>query len=270
MAGLILPRRFTSQPQGAVEIDWGNPLTRGLKVVHNFRGLSFRLNQVTNGRFSLVGSGFGGGSEGLEFLANASYITTPLNTTDFTNSATIIGVLKNKNSTPTEGQTGFPWNVNSNSLGTHYPHTNNTIYYSSFRGASRFYFLPSVSIPYTEKHVLAETVNGSTPSSSVYVNGNLVNMYGGAFTFSPVTPMRIGYNDQATPYVGTIYAIFVWNRELSANEIANFSRNPWQIFRAPKRTLYFDVSTPGIPTLSLPGVDQITTTGARPYVSLGF
>ena len=24
------------------------------------------------------------------------------------------------------------------------------------------------------------------------------------------------------------------------------------------------------PTLSLPGVDQITTTGARPYVSLGF
>ena len=28
MASLILPRRFTQQPQGAVEVDWSNPITR--------------------------------------------------------------------------------------------------------------------------------------------------------------------------------------------------------------------------------------------------
>ena len=28
--GLILPQRFSRQPQGPVAIDWGNPLTRGM------------------------------------------------------------------------------------------------------------------------------------------------------------------------------------------------------------------------------------------------
>ena len=70
-------------------------------------------------------------------------------------------------------------------------------------------------------------------------------------------------------YSHTIFAGLEAVATLS-NRGESLTTNPWQIFRAPKRTLYFDVSTPGIPTLSLPGVDQITTTGARPYVSLGF
>ena len=33
MAALILPKRFTSQPQYAAPIDWSNPITAGLRNV---------------------------------------------------------------------------------------------------------------------------------------------------------------------------------------------------------------------------------------------
>jgi hypothetical protein len=46
--GLILPQRFSRQPQGPVAIDWGNPLTRGL--VLDWSAVNPLINQVDGQR----------------------------------------------------------------------------------------------------------------------------------------------------------------------------------------------------------------------------
>jgi hypothetical protein len=45
-------------------------------------------------------------------------------------------------------------------------------------------------------------------------------------------PVRVGNRgDNATPFNGSIYAVFVWNRQLSNAEHASLAANPWQVFK---------------------------------------
>jgi hypothetical protein len=63
---------------------------------------------------------------------------------------------------------------------------------------------------------------------------------------------------------------YVWNRALSNVELDSIRENPWQLF-AP-RSIWVPTYTPppGVPILSSPTLSSITTTTARPQVSITF
>ena len=63
----------------------------------------------------------------------------------------------------------------------------------------------------------------------------------------------------------------LFKREMCQSEVEFFSRNPFQLLK-PRRPILYSFPSGGItiPTLSLPGVQDITATGARPKVTLTF
>ena len=280
MAGLILPRRFTSQPQGAVEVDSNNSFADKLIA---YTGASQLKNNPTDA-VTLTGTAAfspndGGmalntGSDGLARISDSSSWTFP-DTQKL--SFAFVGIINYVDS---------PWGgvlvkrrANNTLAGPMLARDSSNDWLRIYNGNSyciaNTFALSSI---FGKRCVLFVTLIGSggVTTAKLYVNG--VNVYTGTITnwinTDSTGDLVVGSENTANlTYSSGVEAnlITAWNgRALSDIEVVEFSSNPWQIFRAPKRTLYFDVSTPGIPTLSLPGVDQITTTGARPYVSLGF
>lgn len=63
----------------------------------------------------------------------------------------------------------------------------------------------------------------------------------------------------------------VWDVQRGAAEVKELAINPWQIFK-PRSEIIYSFPSGGItiPTLSLPGVQNVTQTSARPKVTLTF
>lgn len=85
-------------------------------------------------------------------------------------------------------------------------------------------------------------------------------------TLKPAASMRV--NLATLRLNGAISTALVWGRALSDNEIAEVSRDPWQLF-APRRILMPTVAASTLPTLSaatfVPG--SLTSSGFRPRVT---
>lgn len=69
-------------------------------------------------------------------------------------------------------------------------------------------------------------------------------------------------------YDGTIALVVGWTRYLSDAEVIEWSRRPWQIFRQRRRI--WAAAGAGIPVLSAATAASITTTTAKPQVTLTF
>jgi len=68
-----------------------------------------------------------------------------------------------------------------------------------------------------------------------------------------------------------IHSVFIANEYWSQADFDSMTENPWQLLK-PRRPVLYSFPSGGIviPTLSLPGVQDVTTTGARPKVTLTF
>lgn len=110
---------------------------------------------------------------------------------------------------------------------------------------------------------------------SLWVNGSKLTRTGG----SALTTNSNRTNSTAADAVGIrqnagagMLAFFAWDRQLPDDEKrALFVDTPWQLFRPYVHRFYLDLGAgggPSIPTLSLPGVQDVTQTTARPKVTL--
>ena len=278
MAALILPRRFNSQPQGAVDIDWGNPLTGKLTEVLNpsSPGSVTSIRGVTPSVIGNVLPAVGGVGAGV--LLPTTYdsglvIASSSDDLFASKSEVTIFVVRRPIDITKRASTLFGYSSsNISRVICHAPWTDGNIYfdYGGTDAAQRI-----LSSNYTKKTSTEYLVfvAGGGKGREIWRDG--VKLAGdvtktGVRTLDSAQ-FKIGAaNNSFSSDLEEIYLFGVASRAWSDSEIKDWSSNPWQLFRPQKRTLYFDVSTPGIPILSLPGVDQITTTGARPYVSLGF
>ena len=277
MAGLILPRRFTQQPQYPVEKDVNNPLSSGLTNI--YLPTSRDKPIVLSGNASIApspsGMAYSTGANGIVNIQDSSSWTFP-DTQRLT--MAFVGRINSVDS---------PWGglfvkrkAANNAYGPMVQRDNTNDLFRIYNGSGTYNIWSSLTISSLIGRDIVMVVTLSATSAvttaRIHINGILADSITIAAWISTDSSgdFLIGAEHSANTAYGSnvdCNLFSVWNgKVLADSEIAEFSRTPWQIFRPQKRTLYFDVSTPGIPTLSLPGVDQITTTGARPYVSLGF
>lgn len=257
-----------SQPQGPVELDYTNPLVRGV-VVAWVPGSSKNL---AGGRPASVGGVVKPGEIGLvqattgtqrAFTAPDSLDQRTENFTSFailrrvgTLPSNFDGVGKNwqSNTGPTYVSDSVAYNVNDgtgqNSIRAIFGRTDGLTPTAIYSGQET-----------TEWHSIASTHDGST--GSLYVGG----VFRASTDVHPAVYGASGDNSFGANISGKsgdmeCALVLRWNRALSAREIASIEANPWQLFRPVQRRVYFDMGAGGgaAHTVTADPVEQGSTT----------
>lgn len=269
--GLFLPRRWTRQPQGPVEVDWGNPLSRDLVV----SWLATRpVREIANG---LVASARGGGGTP---AAGSLGVCLKTNSSDYIRFNTFPGPLSTARASRISGVVALRVG-HTNVIGTRdadggwgfTPRIDGT-------RTMRFttFFVEDHDFVDVGPEVLTETTAAFTYEAGA-ANGVRVFWGGrkvGSVDASVIEALGTGQTfvggaDDVTVGDNQIACAHIFKRTLLDAEAIELTVAPYQLYK-PRRPVIYSFPSGGItiPTLSLPGVQDITATGARPKVTLTF
>jgi len=147
---------------------------------------------------------------------NDSVIVSNISTNDFSGEATLLCWLACNSNTPSTNQTGiFGWG--SSSGRSHYPWTNGSAYFDTFRDA-RVDNISLSSLDRTTPHLLAITTK-SGANWRLYQNTTLVKTANAESTIV-WDNATIGANgNEQYRFQGKFFVFSLYNRELSASEI---------------------------------------------------
>jgi hypothetical protein len=259
MGALVTRRARTRQPQQLAGIE-RNPLTRGLALainpaVGNLDVAAARA-AASAGGVSRVGALRGVGllaasntSVGMRFANSPLYTSTGDGKGDFT--VLIIAAPK--------------------------PSSAREIIYCTQNGAQEFYLCANTAIagsattagrfsafsnaggasgvevdgyldgnPHVFAYTRSNAVGGGSATGTLYIDGKIAGSSGNvipAQIWSSASSDYIGgYSSGSWGVSGAVTLVLGWNRILSAQEIAEVSRNPWQVFKAPRRRLWLAYS----------------------------
>ena len=260
MAAIILPRKHYTQPQGRAEIDWNCSATLGLRRALNHCETKQRdlvedvaITELSGG--TLTAS--------LEPRTNGvgRVYTTALNTVtsvppwpNTTNEGSALFLF--------EGRQISAWEL-GHSTADHFPFSNRlyTDAFWSSRWANVIALLPGESWD-GDNLIIISVRNGA---QQIWHNGKRwhTNTLTGGFTLPAAMILH-----KMTPHYAFLDAL--WSRALLEDEIRSLSGNPWQLLRADPVRIYSLPPVLTIPTLSSPGVTDITATAARPQVTLTY
>lgn len=257
MAYIILPHRWALQPPaGGVGVNWGNPLTSGLILAHNFNSVELGTRNLAgvlpNSSFedianvSRAARNFRGTPViGLTPTATTAEITfsrQALHDTITTSGAvSVVQVLKS-NGNDGLGNLSLPlW---QSDVGTfeHYPYDDGKIYlgpFSQSRWANGLTVPAGYSI--TEPHVLG--FRHKAGAQAMFFNG--ISIGTNTDAVAPKCDPAAGGGGPRIGTNGVAYAVFVWKRLLSDSEFFDISSNPWQLFQPIRRRLGIDVVAGG-------------------------
>jgi hypothetical protein len=140
----------------------------------------------------------------------------------------------------------------------HYDGTTNAVQTVTQSTVGAWFNITAVFVGLSERHL--------------YINGDLV----ASNTTTVVAPsgidrINVGFAPWSSTEVldGVVDQPAIWNRALSASEVATYVENPWQLF-AP-RSIYIPAAAAagGVPTLSASTyvTGSLTSTGWRPQVT---
>ncbi len=253
----LIPRRqiWTQQPQGAVEIDWSNPLTRGLTYA-TADGAGGAVSSITSlGSVPKIADRWGKGDYfdgSSQKIAKNSLVGRSLDLT--------VCVLHKSTVLPPNGPTYchvlasttgassadyFGWILMLGN-GTGFPQFR---VYQSTVGGQDAECDATGAINDGKPHLTIATayggpggamsldVDGKTVASSTHPTG----------LYSRTNNLAIGKSrhDFWGGFEGSIGAVFVFDRVLSAKERSSLSANPWQIFKRPDSRIFVPVSAGG-------------------------
>lgn len=285
MPALILPRRFTQQPQGAVEVDWSSPLARGLTFDFSAGDLRDRVSGalLTNSGSSPVATRHGiarqtkrasteyvdcGDLDGFDVGDNFS-IELLFRMDSGATGSTAFNIFAK------DGAAGRSWAVEANtSLVAETHNALSLVWFSTSGSYRRKYTAPNSLVVGKWHHVILQR-NG-TATVEIWIDGvakSLSDASNGSPTTvnNTTTPAYIGYRNYGTHYFDGAVAIARFRQGLlTSNDVRLLSENPWQIFRDPPRRVFYSLPASGVPTLSAAGMQDIAQTTARPFVTLTF
>lgn len=252
MAGIILKKVRTTQPQQVVGINYANPITRGLVFSRTPAMPYVSASSTVERRVNKYGIGDGSsGNTGLMVLKSS--VPSSVTLDDITLSIvgsfdlanTVIGTAFGLGYNGTQGLCFIGGDASAglvfrtrDSIGTNY-----TCGYSGF---------PS-QIPY----VITATRSAKTGTQCLYVNGNLVSSVAvGTAANTPffnITQGGMSRPGDSLPKACNINQSLVFNRALTPSEIKSLSDNPWQIFAPETRVITFDSVVTGSGGIDLIG-----------------
>jgi len=271
MSGLILPNRFTSQPQYPAGIDWSNPLTLGL-----LGAISASSKDGT-----IVGApAFEVSSAGVALKTNGSTLISKTVASPIS-SATLLIVGNAVNSASANSfLSSFGTNSGGNQTFVIQPPSSGL---SPLRALIRVANGGGVSTRESatyvgntdsiiDDHVFAAVYYG-TSSIDLYLDGKLDNgttaNTAASGNVTALDNIALGGIKRGTNGYSTgirQHLALGFNRALSASEIKSLSANPWQIFKSQQRRIWVGAAG-GTNTAVNPGTGTIAITGYAPSVA---
>lgn len=230
---------WTQQPQVPVQIDWSNPITRGLVDVINAADLRSVINKVPAVTTGAVDPGIASngrvrrtpatGNNKDAYTGTWSMINVPL---------TLIAMYRITNAAYSSRIAG---NLASSTYG--YGIAPNTTNFCAIIARSGVNTILTGATVNTALKVDAITVDAT--NASFYENGKLTagpTAHGGMAT--PTGDFTFGAeNGASNTDAADYYLSALFNRVLSNSEIRSISNNPWQIFQPIERHIFLPIAT---------------------------
>lgn len=262
MAALILPSRRVVQPQGAVEIDWSNPLARDLRwagapssanvtrtgTVSNIAAANGTAWSFTNVSSSRIGSKYTPPTTGpctlltlldvRAHVSNAAYIALGDRTTIGANGVSGFQFFTFNGSTYSSTSIGTAASDGPAVIIGRHTGSQNLLNYRVLSGESAGFYTSSSASASPRSHAAQELTFGGQGENPTRVSDCLI--YLGAF----------------------------WARSLAESEVAALVENPWQLFRPIQRRIWVPVAAGGatnysltadVGTYNLTGIDATLT-----------
>ena len=275
---LELVSPWDQQPQEAVEIDWANPISSGLALLHTpldeyVAGARLTVNRPSvdprQAGVAYSTSGAGGRASTPSRLRTSDGAGTG----DFTIIVYAAPVASTTRQIPlcvtnAAGQSGESYLIfNSNPS---YGPTPGGWTFTTFDGA------PGIaSAGGVDGRLHAFVVRRIGPTLALFLDGGQVESLtstGKINTGLGDNDYIGGYKDSGFGHRDPLYQVGAWNRALTDAEIASLSTNPWQLFRRTPRPIFTPVGESGvlIPDLTSPGVIDITANTAKPELNVQY
>jgi hypothetical protein len=273
------PARWTRKPPATAPLDRGHHLCDGLVAAYLFndvvnhntqeaglrlvrdlvtespsRALSFASDNATPNTFypyyqldpyeqgPVVYSG--SGTDFASECVYASYFTLPDAVGAILNggaAATLIVRWKLRTASPTNASLTGTWNLQSNSLRTHYPYTDGNFYCATFLATNRATLTPSTLVDRAAWHQVA--VVASPSRYEVYQNAISLGTGTAESTVAVASGARFAMNGVGNEQrEGAFSQILLYKRALTTAEVASLSADPWQIVQQPSSRVFFDVA----------------------------
>lgn len=237
---IYLRKLRTNQPQGPIQVDWGNPLARGLSAAFDLQSSRDLITQATPSvntsiqiiKNQKVGRAFSAGTN-TQFPHRSNFALTGVMT-----ALVLMDVNALSGYTPiiTKQATSTTYNIYELRASTEFGGAMALVEgrltdYAVWETAS-----PVISAGFSGVVGFTRNANTVTGERNFYANGKkfsstITRSMTGNITDDGLSPVYLGTRqDAVTKLNGNIYLAVLWSRVLSDNEIASFSANPWQIF----------------------------------------
>lgn len=234
MQSLLIPRRWTSQPQYPAGIDWTNPITRGL-VYTGTPDANPRLVAV-----GVASRGVGSMGRALQVNGSSNYYWEPFSGLISAAEVTVFSlayIASNSNSGTNEFFTGGN-SGNANpfiALGNQGSGIGFRV--RDTAGVDNTLSSASLFTPAIGTHAWAGVLSKSASRLEFWFDGSLntsgtPNASTGAIALTNIAYGTLLRTSSGQGYANpvSIYCGYVWNRALTASELISISANPWQIF----------------------------------------
>ena len=245
MANIILPRKWTQQPQYPVEIDWNNPLALDIISIQDARGFDYVTGQGTLANNDSINTVYTEQGEGKSFGTNSLSFPIAANIGDpYGGSLLYLGT-----------QHTVYWGIGSenNGMGLACPSdsfgiANITSTTGANDGSTRWQGIGViVGVCYGQYAPMGLWVNGVRSLSAVRNTGVVIPANTSIMTKEPA---QIG-----------ILSIR-WKRKLGEPEVRAISENPWQIFKRRSRRIWVGGVAGGDITLAAAAASQATASAS--------
>jgi len=251
MAYIILPSKWTRQPQYPVEIDWNNPFAENLIIA----GTPASNRNIANGDLPAIESEISTSYDDGMAYASASggigWAVAP--SSEFT----IISI----------GQ----YRIGNNRAGGVFSSTANLgLYFDEFTSGQSiklykydgaWQLLINTFVIPSEGTQLTLAATSSASGLQTYINGTIVGSTTGVINLAGINQAGFIYRQGTTHYPAVMKGrtgFLLFNKELSANGIQTISENPWQILKRRSRRIWVGGVAGGDVTLAAAATSQAT------------
>ena len=272
MPFIKVPVKRTSQPQGAVEIDWGHPLSS-----HLFRAFLAPSRELKTGAAPTAGLPLAATVDGIA-ISNASSTSTYSwsgNSSPETTEATILVRAMRGGAQP---DSGFGLAVTLvQASGTQDPFQ---LFIKDSGERIRFNTTTNDTTEHSESAVdwpvgVFQTgvyTYKSGVGAKAYRNGALTTFSSDALagrtgTLKPAISTRISLS--ALRFNGAVSLVLVFSKALSTSEIKSISDNPWQLFKPVSRSLWIPGTVSGGGEATVIPIGQQATGSVGTLVATG-